>query len=134
MNQSLLNHVKTDFPEFRFIQGKKFAFRPPKTIVIGPDEPGDELLFLHELGHASLGHQDFTSDAVRLKLESAAWNKAREFSQTYHIPWNEEKAEAELDTYRDWLHRRSLCKKCGLTRYQTPDGAYHCPRCENFSK
>jgi lipopolysaccharide biosynthesis regulator YciM len=37
-----------------------------------------------------------------------------------------------LDTYRDWLHRRSACPECGLTRYQTVDGRWHCPGCEGF--
>ena len=47
------------------------------------------------------------------------------------ILFDEDFIETELDTYRDWLHQRSKCKKCGLTRYQTRDGVYHCPFCDN---
>lgn len=66
-------------------------------------------------------------------MESEAWDKARELADKYDIEVNEDLVQDELDTYRDWLHARSKCKKCGLTCYQTSDGAYHCPRCENFA-
>lgn len=133
MNQTLLPRLQTDHPELRFVSGKKFAFRPPRTIVIGPEEPRDDLLLLHELGHALSRHQHFTSDAARLKLEVAAWAKAEELAAHYQVPWDEELVQTELDTYRDWLHSRSRCPHCGLTRYQTTDGAYHCPRCDAFT-
>ena len=132
-NAHFLEKIKNDFPEFRFISDKKFAFRPPRTIVIGPEENQFESLLLHELGHAVLGHKDFKIDAERLKMEAAAWEKAHEIAEKYGIPINEDFVQDELDTYRDWLHTKSRCKKCGLTRYQTHDGTYHCPRCENFS-
>ena len=132
MKQELIEKIRTDFPEFRTIYGKKFAWRPPKTIVIGPEEAQDELLLLHELGHAVLGHRDFTTDVGRVKMEVAAWSKARELAERYGVEWDEDVAQGELDTYREWLHRRSRCRKCGLTRYQTPDGVWHCPRCENL--
>ena len=132
-NAQFLEKIKNDFPEFRFISGKKFAFRPPRTVVIGPEEGQFESLLLHELGHAVLGHKDFKIDAERLKMETAAWEKAHEIAERYNISINEDFVQDELDTYRDWLHTKSRCKKCGLTRYQTPDGIYHCPRCENFS-
>ena len=66
-------------------------------------------------------------------MESEAWDKARELADKYNIKVNEDLVQDELDTYRDWLHARSKCKKCGLTCYQTSDGVYHCPRCENFA-
>ena len=125
--------LKEDFPEFRFVDGVKFAFRPSKTIVLGPLEPFSELLTLHEVSHAVLGHKTFKMDVERLKMESAAWEKARELASKYGIEVNEDLIQNKLDTYRDWLHTKSRCKKCGLTRYQTPDGVYHCPRCENLT-
>lgn len=143
----LLEKLKTDFPEFRFATGRKFAFRPPRTIMTGPIETGAEktgagagtevesakLLLLHEVGHAVLEHRDFRVDAERLKMELAAWEKARELARHYGIEFDDELMETELDSYRDWLHQKSRCPKCGLTCYQTPDGNYHCPRCENIA-
>ena len=133
VDTEFLEQIKADFPEFRFINGKKFTFRPPKTIVLGPPEPFSELLALHEISHAILKHKTFRIDVERLKMETEAWSKARELAVRYGIEVNEDLIQDELDTYRDWLHTRSRCKKCGLTCYQTPDGIYHCPRCEEFT-
>lgn len=130
--KDFLNRVKVDFPNLLFREGKKFAFRPPKTVILGPSEPFYELLILHEISHALLKHKDFRMDVERLRMESEAWDKACELAKKYHIEVDEEKIQDELDTYRDWLHKKSRCPVCGLTRFQTPDSAYHCPRCENL--
>ena len=129
----LLEKLKDDYPDLKFVSGRKFAFRPPKTVVVGPEEPKRELLLLHELGHATLGHRDFDTDVKRLKMEAEAWEKAQDLAKKYGVEWDEEMIQDELDTYRDWLHKKSRCPDCGLTRFQTPDGEYHCPRCENFT-
>lgn len=127
---SLLACLKADFPDFTFKPGSKFAWRPPKTIVLGPQEPHFNLLMLHELGHATLGHTAFKTHVERLKMEVAAWQQAKIFSKTYNIPYNEDFVESQLDTYRDWLHAKSLCPNCKLTRYQLPSGEYICPLCD----
>lgn len=132
MRTAFLEKIKQDFPEYRFREGRKFAFRPPRTIVIGPGEPHDEWLFLHEISHAVLGHNDFTLDVERLKMESAAWEKAKELASGYEIEIDEDFIQDELDTYREWLHKKSRCPACGLTRFQDA-GGYHCPRCENLA-
>ena len=129
VSEVLLDKLKADYPELRFIRGQKFAFRPPRTIVVGPDEPNADLLLLHELGHATLKHRDFRVDIERLKMEMEAWEKARELADKYGIAYDEEMVQGELDTYRNWLHQKSRCPKCGLTRFETPDGQYYCPRC-----
>ena len=125
---TLLERLERDFSGFRFKSGRKFAFRPPKTIVIGLEEPR-ELLILHEVGHALLSHRFFGTDVERLQMEVAAWEKAKELASTYGVEIDEEVIQGELDTYRDWLHKKSRCPSCGLTRFQTPDGVYHCPAC-----
>ena len=127
----LLDQLKNDFPEFDFRHGSKFDFRPPKTIVIGPSEPKMEFLLLHELGHALLGHKDFSIDIERIKMESDAWEKARDLATKYRIDFDDDMMQYELDTYRDWLHKKSRCPICGLTRFQDASG-YHCPSCESF--
>ena len=127
-----LGRLCSDYQDFRFRMGRKFAFRPPKTIIIGPPEPFAELLALHEVSHAICGHKDFRMDVERLKMEVQAWEKARELSVRYDVDYNEELVQRELDTYRDWLHQKSRCPICGLTRFQTPNGRYHCPSCEAF--
>lgn len=130
MSEDLLVKLRTDYPDIRFRRGQRFAFRPPNRVVIGPDEPRADLLLLHELGHALLKHRDFKADVERLKMEMEAWEKARELANRYDIRYDEDFAQEELDTYRDWLHQKSRCPKCGLTRFSASDGQYHCPRCD----
>ena len=124
-----LVRIVQDYLKFRWSFGRKFAFRPPKTVVIGPKEPHFEMLFLHEVGHAVCRHRDFKLDVERLKMEVEAWDKARELAGKYDVYIDEDIVQQELDTYRNWLHQKSRCPECGLTRFQTPDSQYHCPRC-----
>ena len=131
--KSLIKKLEVDYPEFKFKVGEKFSFRYPRTITIGPDEPNAKLLLLHELGHAILGHREYGTDVSRLKMEMEAWEKAQELVLKYGVEFDEEVAQGELDTYRDWLHKKSRCPKCGLTRFQDTDGIYYCPRCENLN-
>ena len=123
-----------DYPEFRFRIGRKFSFRPPKYITIGPPEAKSRLLVLHEVGHALSGHKSFGADAERLKMEVEAWEKAQELAEKYGVEYDEETVQGELDSYRDWLHQKSRCPKCGLTRFGDPHGRYFCPRCDAFRK
>ena len=124
--------LTSDYLGFRFRMGRKFAFRSPRTVIIGPPEPFSELLALHEVSHAICKHKDFKMDVERLKMEVQAWEKARELANYYGIEYSEELVQRELDTYREWLHQKSRCPICGLTRFQTPDSRYHCPACDTF--
>ena len=132
MDLALVKRLEVDYPDLKFKEGRKFAFRPPKTITVGPEEPNAELLLLHELGHALCGHRNFDTDIGRLRMEVEAWEKARDLAEIYGVKFDEEVMESELDTYRDWLHQKSRCPKCGLTQFETPDGQYHCPKCEDY--
>lgn len=133
--QELIERLREDYPNLRLCEGKRFCFRPPRTIIfiLGSDkveQNSDALQLLHEVGHALLEHKNFATDPERLRMERAAWEKARELCECYGVCYDEDFVEEELDTYRNWLHQRSRCPQCGLTRYQTVDGKYHCPSCE----
>lgn len=130
MFNSLLKTLKNEHPNFIFRPANKFLFRPPKTIFYDPNDQNASQLILHELGHALLGHQTFDTNIKRLKMERAAWNQALILAKTYQIEIDDDLIEGELDSYRDWLHQKSRCKKCGSTCYQTKDQKYHCPFCE----
>ena len=133
----LIDQITKDFPDFHFKHGKRFSYRYPKTIYLGPPQPFFALQTLHELAHALCKHKDYTNLVSRLKIEREAWERARELYKAYGklspVPWDEDFVESSLDTYRDWLHQKTLCKTCGLTRFQTDDGALHCPHCDNFT-
>ena len=133
MNSDLIQKLRVDYPDFLFKSGTRFAFRPPRTIVLGdPNEASYPLLLLHEVGHALCGHRDFKTTPQRVKMEREAWEKARELCDLYGVEYDEAVVEQELDSYRDWLDKKSRCPVCGLTRFQTTDGKFHCPKCENF--
>ncbi len=132
MVTDILKLLKRDYPDLIFKPGKKFLFHPPRTILFNNDEPNFNSLLLHELSHAILQHHDFKTDLERVKMESEAWEKAGDLAKKYDLEIDPNFINEELDSYRNWLHTKSKCKACGLTRYQTPDGIYHCPKCDNF--
>lgn len=130
MDKVLVEKLRSAYPELRFREGKKFLFKPPKTIVLGGSEEPFDLLLLHEVGHFLCRHVSFHTEPERLKCEREAWEKARELCEVYGVFYDESIVEQELDSYRDWLDKKSRCPSCGLTRFQTPDGVFHCPRCD----
>lgn len=137
-----LVRVRMDYADLRLRVGKKFTFRPPRTIIVqrvlDVDEVNEgwrgyyKLQVLHEIGHALSGHKDYITDVERLKMEREAWEKARELAMAYGVYYDEEFVEGALDTYRDWLHQKSRCPQCGLTRCQTDEGEYFCVNCEGL--
>lgn len=90
----------------------------------------DAAKLLHELGHALLDHRDFVHDVDLLHIERDAWEKARQLAQKYEMEIDDDTVETALDSYRDWLHARSLCPRChqtGLQDNQTLN--YYCVNC-----
>ncbi len=129
-DEKFFEQLKADFPEFKFLRGVRFKFRPPRTIIVEEFGENWRLLALHEVGHAVSGHRNFAVDVARVKMEMEAWERARELADRYNVPWDEEFVQGELDSYREWLHQKSRCPKCGLTRFETPGKGYTCPRCD----
>ncbi len=138
---AFLNSLISSYPSFSFRPGKTFKFRPKKTIYYIPPETFNAsplkspletfpLLLCHELAHALLGHFSYRTDLERLKIEVSAWEETKSLCKKFKIPFSEELATLELDTYRNWLDKKSRCKTCGTTRFETPDGKYLCPRCD----
>ncbi len=143
-----VERLERDFPGMEFRWGcQRFSYREiksKKTVFLGQPQPNFGLLALHEVGHGLSGHKDYKTLIQRLKNESEAWERAKTLLLQYRerthsdeqnkIPiWDEEFVQTQLDTYREWIHTKTQCKKCGLTMYQTGDSSFHCPRCESFS-
>lgn len=127
----LLKTIQDDYPQFSFVEGSVFRWSPEsKTIYVDSTSEQAPLFVLHELGHALLNHQSYTQDINLLKLERDAWEYAIEhLSATYDITIDENIVQDNLDTYRDWLHARSLCPACGMTGLQSAYGNYSCLAC-----
>lgn len=129
---NLVTKLQSNYPSIIFRPATRFSFRPPHTVHYNTsDEPHYDLLLLHELGHALCGHQHFDTHIERLKMEREAWDQAAKLCKQFSVIYDVDFVESQLDTYRDWLHVKSKCQKCGLTRYQTGDGRYHCPYCND---
>ena len=123
---SLLNKLRKDYPALTFEPGERFKFTPPSTVYFTDGSP---LELLHEVGHFLLDKNTYTSDIELIRIESEAWDKAKQLCSAYKIKWDEDFAQDHIDTYRDWLHVVSLCKNCQLASYQDESGLYHCPLC-----
>ena len=133
-NLAFLEAIKESYPEFTFRPGRKFLFRPPKSIYYLESDENFRFLLLHELSHALLGHFSFSRSLERLQIERDAWAKTRELCSLHSITFNEELAEIELNTYRDWVHQKTLCKHCGLSCLEVSSESLYCPFCQNEYK
>lgn len=84
---------------------------------------------LHEVGHASLKHHNYSSDLELLQLEAAAWQEGSRIGKSYGYQIDPNHIEDCLDTYRDWLHQRSACPKCTNRSFQQNNRQYTCYNC-----
>lgn len=127
-SMSLLSRISKDFPNIKFELGSDFHWSPLTKTVFYAQESHPELL--HELAHALLGHKEYTRDIKLLEMEQEAWEYAREnLAPAYGKKISDEIIDAALDTYRDWLHDRSVCPSCSSTGLQVRHDEYKCLAC-----
>lgn len=130
---TLLHKLFADFPALTFQAGAQFCWSPKDRQVIFRAEAMEETLggwsLLHEVGHALLDHSTYTSDFELLQMEAAAWEEARKLAHTYGYDIDPDHIQDCLDTYRDWLHRRSTCPACGNRSLQENARTYACFNC-----
>lgn len=125
---NLLQKLKTDYPSVTFEAGDDFRWSPSLSTVYY--KPGkDAITLLHETAHALLNHTGYEHDIDLIHLEREAWNKTLELGQLYGVTIDPEVVENALDTYRDWLHARSLCPLCKQNGVQTAENTYACVIC-----
>lgn len=128
----LITNLRLAYPDLIIAAGDRFRFHPPRTIFYPKNPPATTapcLYLLHEVGHYLQKDQNYTTDLELLQLESRAWANAKTLCQKFQITWDQTFAEHCLDSYRDWLHNRSLCPNCLINGYSDPSGLYHCPLC-----
>lgn len=133
-SSKLVKKLAADYPELNFKPGVQEHWSPKtKTITYETDQTEEFLSYgvLHELAHALLGHSNYKSDFELLKLESLAWDKAAQIGIKYGVKIDDDHIQNCLDTYRDWLHRRSKCPVCGVHVMQKDAQTYKCFNCGN---
>lgn len=131
--KSVLETLRELVPSVSFQEGDTF-FWSPQTLTIAYSDVKLETdqgkwSLLHEVAHATLNHKSYDSDFGLLKLEVEAWDKAKKLGKDLKIVMDEEYIQDCLDTYRDWLHRRSTCPTCGNVGLQLIPTEYHCHNC-----
>lgn len=128
----MLEQLKERFPDVQFVAGKRFCWSPTTHEVVYDERRTDESAtwsLLHETGHALLNHQSYLADFELLRIEMAAWQKARTLAAEFNITIDEDHIQDCLDTYRDWLNRRSICPHCETRALQQDDYVHY--RCFN---
>jgi hypothetical protein len=130
--ERLLSQLKASYPQLKFTAGKGFVWSPETGEVFYDEKRTGKRArwsLLHETGHALLGHKSYNADYELIRLEVEAWERAKELAAQLGITINEEHIQDCLDTYRDWLYKRSICPQCGTKSIQQNDYAHY--RCHN---
>lgn len=132
----LINKLIKEFPGLSFKSGQQFCWSPETNeIVYRAKATGKQAIWslLHETGHALLKHATYSADFELLRLEVAAWSKAEELAKRLGIEIDNEHIQDCLDTYRDWLYKRSICPNCTTKCLQQNDYMhYRCFNCHTL--
>ena len=89
---------------------------------------------LHEIAHAKLGHKNYQYDVQLIEMERSAWEYAVDTLAPKYglaLSMDDDNVQDSLDSYRDWLHKRSLCPQCGAVGLQGTSSSYKCINCHS---
>jgi hypothetical protein len=130
--QKLLAKLQLQYPALQFSAGSQFCWSPETKEIFydtAAQGPKARWSLLHETAHALLGHHGYQADYELIRLEVDAWEHARELAGNYEIVIDEDHVQDCLDTYREWLYKRSICPSCATKCLQQDDYAHY--RCFN---
>jgi hypothetical protein len=130
--ESTLKRLQKLHPDLTFKAGKQFCWSPEThEIFYKIEAKGNTAIWslLHETGHALLLHNSYQADFQLVKLEVAAWEKAKVLAAQVDVKIDEDHIQDCLDTYRDWLYKRSICPSCKSKCLQQDDFLHY--RCFN---
>lgn len=132
---NIVEQVQNLVPGIRLEAGHTLFWSPETKLITYQEEQLAEetgvWALIHESAHALLGHERYDTDFELLKLEVAAWHKAKEIAADLGISMSEDHIQDCLDTYRDWLHQRSTCPTCGIVSMQETSRQYRCHNCNS---
>lgn len=130
--ETALKYLRMTYPHLGFRVGQAFFWSPDKQeVVYDPTKNGPKSVWslLHETGHALLDHRSYQADFELVSLEVAAWDKAKQLATNLALTIDEDHIQNCLDTYRNWLFRRSICPECSTRSLQQGDFVHY--RCHN---
>lgn len=128
----ILDKLRHDYPSLEFKPGQAACWMPNKNTVFyeAPFNEKQVWSLCHEIGHAVSGHRSFNSDVDLLLKELEAWEEAKKIVSRYNLSIDDSHMEACLDSYRDWIFKRSTCPKCRLKGIQQDTTLYSCVNCQ----
>ncbi len=130
---SLVQQLALAHPHLNFVAGTSFYWCPETSEVFYDQkrltEASGNWSLLHETSHAVLEHNSYSADIELLHLEVAAWSHAGTMAKQFELSIDTDYIQDCLDTYRDWLYRRSLCPGCGTQCLQSDETSHY--RCYN---
>lgn len=142
--QTLLTKLKSDYPRLNFKPSDSFSWNHAKQTIYYQElkdkinEVNLEALYsfklLHELAHAKLKHQEYHSDLELIKLESSAWNLAKDLCKEYGVKFLKKEKDAALSSYINWASSRSACPSCTKSGLQISKAEFTCPNCSHTWK
>jgi NADH pyrophosphatase NudC (nudix superfamily) len=137
----LLERIRDDYPYVNFVEGSAFYWSPVTQQVFYKKGIRETNLdsathaILHELSHALLRHRSYTTDFQLLQMELAAWEHAKRLATYYNFVIDENHVQDCLDSYRDWLYKRSICPTCSTKSIQCDEkNSYQCFNCQTYWK
>lgn len=134
--EALIKALSSDYPQLQFQEAEVALWSPQLQTVSYVSSSGSSSLFavLHEVGHALLGHESYDSDNELLQKEIDAWQKGSQIAKHYGITIDQGHVQNCLDTYRDWVHKRSSCPNCDRHGLQQSKALYRCINCQGTWK
>ena len=132
---STYKHIFRDYPNLIFTASDTFRWIPSTNTIeyVSTVTEQEPYLLLHEIGHASLQHGTYASDIELLDMEREAWHYALStLVPRYGLDRTVAQSIADdaLDSYREWLHRRSTCPTCSAVGIESTKHRYVCLVCE----
>jgi hypothetical protein len=131
--ESTVAILRGSYRPIKFKSSDRFCWSPEtKEIFFDAEaqQPSGIWSLLHETGHAILGHTSYTTDYELIKIEVAAWEKAKALASDMGIEIDEDHVQDCIDTYRDWLYGRSICPTCDTKSLQQAElSEYQCFNC-----
>jgi hypothetical protein len=129
----IVRTLKSHVPGVVFKPGDSFHWSPETSVV---SYNGSSLIhkegvwsLIHEVAHAKLQHKNYSTDFELLAIEISAWEEAKSLAKAADVHIDEDYIQDCLDTYRDWLHKRSTCPTCGTVGLQNSQSLYTCYNC-----
>jgi hypothetical protein len=134
----IIDQLKHLVPSVEFIEGNVFCWSPETNSITYESTDDNQFsdalqpkiwALCHEIGHAILSHKTYKTDFELLFMEAEAWDKGKELAEIINASIDEDHIQECLDTYRDWLHKRSRCPTCLSTSLQESATLYRCHNC-----